>query len=182
MAVVPVAQVEAGVLVPDGEARPVTVVGCGNWLIRSDRVGPKVLAALATRRAPDVDLEDVGVSILGLLDRLRGQDLLVLVDACVGMAAPGAILVREPGPEFALLPQSNLHQIGPLEALAVARELYPERLPRRTLLVLIETGGLDMRGEAEACRRAVEVVEQQIEAWRAASRSVPDREGAGTRR
>ncbi len=180
----PAAQAQEGPSGPsaDSEPRPVTVVGCGNWLIRCDRVGPRVLAALAKRRAPDVDLEDVGVSILGLLDRLRGQELLILVDACVGMAAPGAILVREPRPEGDLLAHSNLHQIGPLEALAVARELYPERLPRRTVMVLIETGGLDTRAEAEVCRRAVEVVEQQIEAWRAAWPRVPDRKDANTDR
>ena len=68
------------------------------------------------------------------------------------------------------------------ETLAVARELYPEQLPRRTVLVLIETGGLETQAEAETCRRAVGVVEEQIEGWRAASRSTQDRKGASTRR
>ena len=168
---------EAGWVAADGETQPVTVVGCGNWLVRSDRVGPRVLAALANKGAPDVVTQDVGVSILGLLDLLRGQELLILVDACVGLAAPGTILVREPDPELPLPPTSSVHQIGPLETLAVARELYPEQLPRRTVLVLIETGGLETQAEAETCRRAVEVVEQQIEDWRAASPSAQRPEG-----
>jgi hydrogenase maturation protease len=166
----------------DRSTPPVTVVGCGNWQVRTDRVGPRVLAALASKGAPDVITQDVGVSILGLLDLLRGQELLVLADACVGLATPGTILVREPDPEAPLTATSSVHQIGPLETLAVARELYPERLPLRTVLVLIETGGLEAEAEAETCRRAVEVIEEQIEGWRAASRSAQDRKGAGTRR
>ena len=173
---------EARWVAVDGETQPVTVVGCGNWQVRTDRVGPRVLAALAKKGVPDVVTQDVGVSILGLLDLLRGQELLVLVDACVGLAAPGTILVREPDPATPLTTTSSVHQIGPLETLAVARELYPEQLPRRTVLVLIETGGLETQAEAETCRRAVGVVEEQIEGWRAASRSTQDRKGASTRR
>ncbi|MCZ7650131.1 MAG: hydrogenase maturation protease [Thermoanaerobaculia bacterium] len=79
-------------------APPVTVVGCGNWLMAVDRVGPRVLRELAGRRRPGVALADVGTTGLGLLDRLSGQELLILVDACVGRTAPGEVLVSHPRP------------------------------------------------------------------------------------
>lgn len=144
-------------------ASPVAVVGCGNWLMATDRVGPRVLAALGRRPRPGVALADVGTSGLGLLDRLWGQELLILVDACVGRAAPGEVLVSHPDPEAALPLPTGTHQIGPLEVLAIARELYPERLPRRIALVQVETGGLGPEQEEGACGRAVAAVERLLD-------------------
>lgn len=144
-------------------APPVTVVGCGNWLMAVDRVGPRVLRELAGRRRPGVALADVGTTGLGLLDRLSGQELLILVDACVGRTAPGEVLVSHPDPEAALPLPTGTHQIGPLEVLAIARELYPERLPRRIALVQVETGGLEPEQEEAACGRAVAAVERLLD-------------------
>lgn len=147
---------------------PVTVVGCGNWRDRDDRVGPRALAALRGRLAPDVALADVGVTVLGLLDLLHGQELLVLVDACVGRARPGAVTILDADAADPPVGRPSLHQIGPLETLAVTRELYPDRLPRTIRLVLIETGGLAEEEEAAAVRHAVAAVEGEIDAWRRA--------------
>lgn len=158
----------------------VSVVGCGNWQVRPDRIGPRVLAALAARAPAGVELADVGTTLLGLLDRLHGQELLVLVDACVGRAAPGTVEVVDPAPGTAIPPRATLHQIGPLETLAIARELYPELCPRRTRLVLIETGGLGPEAEAEVCARALAAIETEIGAAAANLASVvPARAGAG---
>ena len=117
--------------------------------------------------------------MLGLLDRLHGQELVVLVDACVGRAKPGTVLVLEPDLDQPLPPRSSAHQIGPLETLVVARELYPERFPRRVVWVLIETGGLDAAAETRACRAAVAEVERQVERWRpgGAARACAERSG-----
>lgn len=147
--------------------RPVSVVGCGNWMIRADRVGPRVLAVLGSRPSPDVELCDVGTTVLGLLDRLHGQELLILVDACAGRGEPGEVRVAEPELIASDRPPSS-HQIGPVDALVVARELYPERLPGRLLFVQVETGGLGPADEDAACDRAVAAVEREIERWRSA--------------
>lgn len=147
-------------------AAEVSIVGCGNWLQADDRIGPRVLRDLAGRLDPAVTIEDVGTSVLGLLDRLRGQQLLILVDACVGRAAPGTVLVVEPDLDGPVPPRASAHQIGPLETLIVGRELYPERFPRRVVWVLIETGGLDAEAEQRARRDAVALVEREIEPWR----------------
>jgi len=144
----------------------ISVIGCGNWLSGDDRIGPRVLRELVRRLDPAIGVEDVGTSVLGLLDRLHGQELLILVDACVGRAAPGALVVLEPDLDQPLTPHASAHQIGPLETLVVARELYPATFPRRVIWVLIETGGLAAAAEARACAAAVAEVERQIGLWR----------------
>ena len=145
------------------EAAPaISVVGCGNWQVRPDRIGPRVLARLADRAPAGVELADVGTTLLGLLDRLHRQDLLVLVDACIGQAAPGTVEVVDVGDELAIPPRASLHQIGPLETLAIARELYPERCPRRTRFVTIETGNLEPGHEEEVLARALSAIEREI--------------------
>lgn len=136
-------------------------------MVRADRVGPRVLAVLGSRPSPDVELCDVGTTVLGLLDRLRGQELLILVDACAGRGEPGEVRVVEPALVAADRPPSS-HQIGPVDTLVVARELYPERLPGRLLFVQVETGGLGPTEEDAVCERAVAVVEREIERWRSA--------------
>ncbi len=149
----------------------ISVIGCGNWQVRPDRIGPRVLARLADRAPAGVELADVGTTLLGLLDRLHRQDLLVLVDACIGRATPGAVDVVDLGEEIAIPPRATLHQIGPLETLAIARELYPERCPRRTRFVTIETGNLAPESEEEVCVRALAAIEREIEGARSLGRA-----------
>lgn len=158
----------------------VTVVGCGNWLVPSDRIGSQVLQQLAGRLERWIALESVGTSLLGLLDHLHGQELLILVDACIGRGAPGTVHVVEPDLDATPPARPSAHQIGPLETLIVGRELYPERFPLRVLWLLIETGGLEGEAERSACQRAVDKVESLIREWWAERRhGAPARGGCG---
>jgi hypothetical protein len=61
---------------------------------------------------------------------------------------------------------NGMHQLGPMEALAVARSLYPEKLPQRTVLVLVETEGLSGTELEKACGRVLTVLDRQMEGWR----------------
>jgi hydrogenase maturation protease len=143
-----------------------TVLGAGNWLIACDRVGPRVLESLEGRLGSGVEVSSLGTGGLALLDSLRGQELLVVVDACVGRGAPGDVLVVRPEAEGEPGPLTSVHQIGPLEALAICRSLMPERAPARVILVLVETSSLSPEAEPEAVRRATDTVLELIESWR----------------
>jgi hydrogenase maturation protease len=143
----------------------ITIAGAGNWLLASDRVGPRVLelvADTARRYGAEVELADLGCAGLALLDHLHAQELLLVVDACVGAGAPGSLTVVEPDLEQPVGGVTSVHQVGPLEALAVARHLYPERLPRRTLLLLVQTEGIDDQGLERACRAAAERIDAAV--------------------
>lgn len=162
--------VQVGFASPTEGGIGVTVFAAGHWLLAHDNVGPRVLAALGGRLGPEVEVRDVGTIGLDLLDHLSGQELAVIVDACSGLAAPGDVLVKEPELALPQAPTASVHQIGPVEALMVARLFYPENLPRKTLLVLVETRGLDGRDEEAAVLRAVETVVAVVDAHR---RAVP---------
>ena len=87
------------------ELAPVTIAGSGNWLLGHDRIGPRVLERVAGRWGDEVELVDIGTTSLALLDHLRGQELLLVVDACAGMASPG--------------------EVAPLPAIAASTRMVP---------------------------------------------------------
>jgi hydrogenase maturation protease len=140
----------------------IAVAGCGNRQVASDAVGPAVIEGLKDRCGRSIALFDVGTSALGLLDCLKSQDLLLVVDACSLGGAAGDIHVLEPDLDAAAVGGGGLHQIGPLEALMAARLLYPENLPDSLLLILAETGGLGEEELAALCRRIVFIIEREI--------------------
>lgn len=142
---------------------PVSIVGAGHFMISYDNIGPRVLELLEGRYDDKVvELICIGTAGLGLLDYMRGQSLLVVVDACVDDRQPGEVIVREI--DFDVVPsrESSVHQIGPIETLQVAKHLYPETLPRRTLLVLVETRDTDEATQEHACRRVVELLDRVL--------------------
>jgi hydrogenase maturation protease len=151
---------------PTARGGPITVAAAGNWIISCDRVGPRVLREVERLAPPGVELADVGTSGLALLDHLHAQELLVVVDACVGYGLPGEILVEELDLLAPLGREPSVHQIGPREALVVASHLYPEEMPERIRLVLVETGDLEESKEDDAVRRAAGAVMNEIECWR----------------
>lgn len=147
-------------------APPISIVGAGNWLLTHDRVGPHVLEKIAGRYGDDVEICDAGCGGLNLLDFLRGQPLLLVVDASVAGLTTGLVRVVEP--DLDALPASGLsvHQIGPIETLAVARALYPERLPGTIRLILVETAGIDELTLETACDEVVARLDLEIARWR----------------
>ena len=145
-----------------GPAGSITVAGCGNWLIGADRIGPRVMTMVDGRWGERVTTCDIGTGALALLDHLESQDLLVVVDACVGHGTPGEVLELEPGLDIGLTRGTSAHQIGPAEALTVGRHLYPELMPRRVLFLLVETDGLTDELEDAACEQVVRILDREI--------------------
>jgi hydrogenase maturation protease len=146
-------------------ASPVSVVGAGHWLISYDRIGPRVLALIRGRYGPEVEICELGNTGFALLDHLRGQDLMLVVDACFLGGRAGEVRVIEP-----VLPTldsrvTSVHQVGPLEALAVADRLFKESMPHRVVLIAVETEGVDKAAEWAACQRVVSILDREIDAW-----------------
>jgi len=142
---------------------PVLIAGAGNWLLTHDRIGTQVLTHLQ-QLSPAVEIVEIGTSSLALLDVIAGQELLIIVDACIGLGTPGEVIVTEPH----RLPSSargiSAHQISPIQTLAIARRLFPELLPQRILLVLVETSG-DWQHTDETRQRVLEIIGEEIHPW-----------------
>lgn len=145
--------------------RQITIAGAGNCLVAHDRIGPKVVGDLRDMVGGEVEVVELRGGGLGLLDIVRNQDLLVVVDACALGGEPGGVEVFE----FDGLPVDSgsvrgftMHQIGPYEALKVVEALYPELMPERVCFVLIETCGLEGDAPSMSQARAVERIMELI--------------------
>jgi hydrogenase maturation protease len=131
------------------DGRRVLVMCIGNSLVADDGAGCAVHDRLAARRLPEgVRLELAGVSGIALIDRLAGEDLLIVVDAVQFGAPPGTIRVWT----WADVPAArgaavSLHGIGVREAIEVGRALCPEAMPAHVVMVGIEGACFDRLGE-----------------------------------
>jgi len=108
--------------------RAVLVVGLGNALCGDDGFGPAVLGRLRGEAdlAEQVDLLLAGTDLIGAIDRFCGYDRVVLVDAVLHPARAGTVQIFT---EEALAswpaPAPSGHQLSPLVALRLFRELFP---------------------------------------------------------
>ncbi len=143
---------------------PITVAAAGHFMVAHDAVGPKVLERVQGRYDEAIiEVVDLGTSGLALLDRLRGQRLLIVVDACIGQGAPGDLIEQTyDATDTPPSRETSVHQLGPIAALQIAKELYPEQLPQRTVLLLVDTTGADDTLVEEASDRVVERLDELI--------------------
>jgi hydrogenase maturation protease len=147
----------------------VTIAGTGNSLVACDRIGHLVLSRITGRYGEDVELFEAGTNGLDLLDIIRCQELLIIVDACLGDGPPGSVTIVEPDLEAAVRQNTSIHQISAIEALLIGHFLYPERMPRRFLLIMVNTRGLESNEEDIACERAIQALDREIGAWHSAT-------------
>ena len=136
------------------------VVCIGNELVADDAVGFEVHARLAHSLPRGVRLEYCGVGGIALLDLLDGtEECMVVVDAmCLG-AAVGTLHCMG----FDELPRSSAsaisaHGIGLRETVEIGQALYPERMPKRIVLIGIEGRCFDLPREhmSQAVAEAVD--------------------------
>jgi hydrogenase maturation protease len=123
-------------MAPAAAGRRVVVLGVGNLLMADEGAGVRCVQALERdgRLPADVVLIDGGTSTHELLEDLEGLDLLVIVDAIAGGAAPGQI-VRLEGPRIPAAFSNKLspHQHGINDLLASLALLG--RAPKRVVLL-----------------------------------------------
>jgi hydrogenase maturation protease len=141
---------------------PIAIVGAGNWMITYDRIGPKILEMITNRYGPEVALFNTGSSGLALLDCINGQELMLVIDACKCGGPAGRIRIVPADYNSDILQGPSIHQIGPLETLIIAKYLYPQQLPRKVLLILTDTDGMNQAQMEAACRRVIWVLDREI--------------------
>jgi hydrogenase maturation protease len=140
-------------------------LGVGNLFRRDEGIGVRVLQELAVRyRLPsNVTLVDGGTAGLRLLPLLEHVDHLIVVDAVEAGVTPGKVLVF--GPEMAetqVVPRLSLHEMGPMELLAVLEAISDRRLP--TIIIGVQPADLSSWNDtlsepvARALPRAVSYV------------------------
>jgi hydrogenase maturation protease len=144
----------------------ITIAGAGNWLIAIDRIGPLIIQQIKGRYSIEqVEVRAIGGTALALLDILHGQKLLLLIDACNNQGSPGEVTCYIPDLNSNTVITGNLHQIGPLETLLIAKHLYPEILPQHIMFIAIETEGLSAEIENTACQTVIKILDREVEYW-----------------
>jgi hydrogenase maturation protease len=156
-----------------GSSRRVLVAGIGNVFLGDDGWGVALAGRLATRALPrGVDIVDFGIRGMDLAYAMQEDyEAVVLLDATPRGEEPGTLYVIEPDLEDIEM-TIDAHGMDPAKALALARALGAESLPR-TLIVGCEPqtrmSGQDDRILAEltepvraSLEQAVAVVEQLL--------------------
>jgi hydrogenase maturation protease len=104
---------------------PVLVLGVGNILLRDEGVGVRVVQELErTTLPPGVEVFDGATAGFDLIDVLAGRRKVIVIDALDADYAPGTVVRLRPEELLAAdQPSLSLHDLGLLEALAMARQL-----------------------------------------------------------
>jgi len=141
------------------------VICCGNILASDDGIGPVIAKELQSLSLPEnVEVIDAGTPGLGLLDMILGTRKAIIVDATITGTEPGTIrklnidqlVTRE---ELKL----SLHDLSIVEALNIAREVFPEKMPRELVVIGIE-GESIAKPKVGLTRRVEKVVPEAVEA------------------
>ncbi len=123
------------------------VVGCGNLLRGDDAVGPLLVRVLAECGVPrGVQLADAGTAGIDVALAMRGQDRVIVVDACSAGGEPGTIYVV-PGEVVDQLPPErglDLHAYRWDHALALARWLLDDEYPAEVTAYLVEAASMEL--------------------------------------
>ena len=128
--------------------RRVLVVCIGNQLVADDGIGQVIYEQLCSRQLPDqVRLRFLGLGGIDLIEELAGEDVLLVVDGVQLGGKVGDIVELD----WSELPASqgrpvSGHGIGVREAIEVIGRLYPERRPKKVILVGVEGGCFDKLG------------------------------------
>lgn len=158
---------------PSGALVKTVIIGLGQSMRGDDGAG---LAAVetwqqlypATASRSDLRVELAGLPGLGLLGLLEGAEQVILVDAVHAGGSAGSIyILNEADLAVFTAGSGSAHGWGAAEALALGRQLNPERMPRRVILIGIEGEGFKL-GESlspavqAALPEAARAIEQAI--------------------
>jgi len=124
------------------------VLGVGNPILSDDGVGIHVARIIRDRRLPDVDVEELPAGGLELLDCVLGYDAVVIIDAIQTRGGkPGDFYQMEEKDFEKTVHGASPHGVNIATALALGREIVPERMPRRIVFVAVEAADLVNVGE-----------------------------------
>lgn len=128
------------------------VVCIGNELVADDAVGFAIFNKLTEAHLADsIRIEYCSVGGIALLEFLTGHDELMIVADAVQLGAPPGTIRVWPWDELPTIQNGSAisaHGIGLQDTISIGLTLYPERMPKRILLVGIEGCCFDELGSS----------------------------------
>ena len=138
------------------------VVGIGNPFLQDDRAGVVIVEQLEQENLP-CQTEVVYTVGLEVMDKIRGYERAIIVDACMLGNEPGSILEVSMDDIFTTHALVNSHAITLGTTLKTGYICFPEEMPADLRIILIEVKEIkeftrQMSPEVE--QAVVEVVER----------------------
>jgi len=138
------------------------VIGIGNPYLQDDRAGV-VVAEQLEREGLACQIEVVHTVGFEVMDKVRGFERAIIVDACSLGNAPGSILEVSVDDIFTTHALVNSHAITLGATLKTGYLCFPEEMPAEIRILLIEVKEIKeftQRMSPEVERAAAEVVER----------------------
>jgi hydrogenase maturation protease len=130
----------------------IKVIGIGQSLRGDDAAGLLAVrewleTCQSTHGQPNVQVELAELPGISLLDLLEGVNYAILVDAVHSGSNPGTVhvITEEQLASFSE-GSGSAHGWGVAETLALGRQLTPQSMPEKLVLIGIEAGQLNMGG------------------------------------
>lgn len=101
----------------------IRVVGCGNLWRRDDGAGPAVALRLKELRLPGVEVQVATGEAMDLLERLRGAERAIVVDAMRAGLKPGSVRRFRTASPLRACRFPSSHAFGVAHAVALGRSL-----------------------------------------------------------
>jgi len=126
----------------------IRVIGIGQNLRGDDSAGLKAVEhwisqCPATARLPGIQVELTELPGLELINLLMDVENAIIIDAVRSGAPPGTIHRLSENELHSFAPGSNsAHGWGVAETLQLARQLFPDRLAHRIIIIGIEAGDI----------------------------------------
>lgn len=136
------------------------VIGIGNPYLQDDRVGVVIVEQLEQAGLP-CRTEVVDTVGFEVMDKVRGHERAIVVDACKLGNAPGTILELTLDEIFTTHALVNSHAITLGAALKTGYLCFPEEMPTDLRIILIEVKAIDeftQQMSPEVKKAAAEVV------------------------
>ena len=139
------------------------VIGIGNPFLQDDRAGVAVVEKLEQMGAA-CDTEVVLTVGFEVMDKAKGYDRAIIVDACMLGKEPGSILELSVDDIFSSHALANSHAITLGTTLKTANMCFPDEMPQQLILMLIEVKDIKefTRQMSEPVEKAVDLVVARI--------------------
>ncbi len=120
------------------------VVGVGNPILSDDGVGIFAARMLMERGIQGVSIEELPASGLELLDMVLDHDRVVIIDAIqTKNGSPGDHYIMAEEDFKRTVHGTSPHGFNIATALAMGRQVVPERMPKEVFFVAIEAEDVD---------------------------------------
>lgn len=119
--------------------RAVLVLGIGNPILSDDAIGIRVAREIMKRDIPDVHVEEIAASGIEVMEMLLDYSKIIIVDAIkLPDRKSGEILKLEEEDFTSSVHGSSPHGVNLPTAIALGRQLAPERMPGEIVFLAMQ--------------------------------------------